>query len=344
MRYPNLTIKPHTLASCPSRLPEPGEILLWRLRGEWQLVTSERGHLYLSKAELRRARTHPNRAHGRRFAIGRSALRAILGTLAGRAADALTLIDRDADHIAVAGCDLLDGLDVVIGHAGIWIVIAIARGPIGLGIAQTSALADPVSRDQLRLDSLSNACGTGHGATLGSLAPLAGAFREVDTPHAGRWRLLDIPLSGWPARPPWPLAGWTGSTRWAGAASGKTGWPTAIGICGRRRGVVRLLASRPDDRGDILVSHACATPGVDIIDGSRSWDRTKVVGYGEPAALEQGDGSMCVPGMPVIDAQPRRHVAVDPLSGDHRTRLCALARTSRRLLTQSQSSSTTTRG
>ncbi|WP_174932873.1 hypothetical protein [Burkholderia lata] len=197
MRYPTLTITgSHTLASCPSRLPDPGEILLWRLRGEWQLVTSERGHLYLSKTELRRARTHPNRVHGRRFAIGRSALRAILGTLAGRAADELTLIDRDADHIAVAGCDLLDGLDVVVGHAGIWIVIAIARGPIGLGMAQTSALADPVSRDQLRLDSISNACGSGHGATLDSLAPLAGAFREVDTPHAGHWRLLDIPLSG----------------------------------------------------------------------------------------------------------------------------------------------------
>ncbi|VWB27226.1 hypothetical protein BLA13014_01010 [Burkholderia aenigmatica] len=197
MRYPALTIAgSHTLASCPSRPPDAGEILLWRLRGEWQLVTSEQGHLSLSKTELRRVRTHPNRAHARRFAIGRSALRAILGTLAGRAADELTLIDRDADHIAIAGCDRLDGLDVVVGHAGIWIVIAIARGPIGLGIAQTSTLADPVSRDQLRLDSISNACGRGHGATLASLAPLAGSFREVDTPHAGNWRLLDLPLSG----------------------------------------------------------------------------------------------------------------------------------------------------
>ncbi|MBN3838500.1 hypothetical protein [Burkholderia sp. Ac-20349] len=197
MRYPALTIAgSHTLASCPSRPPDAGEVLLWRLRGEWQLVTSEQGHLSLSKTELRRVRTHPNRAHARRFAIGRSALRAILGTLAGRAADELTLIDRDADHIAIAGCDRLDGLDVVVGHAGIWIVIAIARGPIGLGIAQTSTLADPVSRDQLRLDSLSNACGRGHGATLASLAPLAGSFREVDTPHAGNWRLLDLPLSG----------------------------------------------------------------------------------------------------------------------------------------------------
>ncbi|MDN7875210.1 hypothetical protein [Burkholderia aenigmatica] len=197
MRYPALTIAgSHTLASCPSRPPDAGEVLLWRLRGEWQLVTSEQGHLSLSKTELRRVRTHPNRAHARRFAIGRSALRAILGTLAGRAADELTLIDRDADHIAIADCDRLDGLDVVVGHAGIWIVIAIARGPIGLGIAQTSTLADPVSRDQLRLDSISNACGRGHGATLASLAPLAGSFREVDTPHAGNWRLLDLPLSG----------------------------------------------------------------------------------------------------------------------------------------------------
>ncbi|CAB3767504.1 MULTISPECIES: hypothetical protein [Burkholderia] len=197
MRYPSLTIaSSHTLASCPSRRPDPGEILLWRLRGEWQLLSSEQGHLCLSKSELRRARTHPNRAHGRRFAISRSALRMILGTLAGRAADALTLIERDASHLAIADCDLLDGLDVVVGHAGIWIVIAIAAGPLGLGIAQTGTLADPAFRDRLRLDSLSNACGAGHGATPASLAPAAGPFRAVETPHAGNWHLLDIPLSG----------------------------------------------------------------------------------------------------------------------------------------------------
>ncbi|WP_143329959.1 hypothetical protein [Burkholderia sp. AU31652] len=42
---------------------------------------------------------------------------------------------------------------------------------------------------------------------------------------------------------------------------------------------------------------------------------------------------MSVPGLPVIDAQPSRHVAVDPLSGDHRASLHALARTPRQLQT-----------
>ncbi|MGS0897331.1 hypothetical protein ACVBGC_33145 [Burkholderia stagnalis] len=196
MPYPTLTItRSHALTSCPSQRPDPGEILLWRLRGEWQIMTSEQGHMCLSKAELRRARMHPNRAHGRRFAIGRSAVRAILGSMIGCAADELKLIERDADHLAVADCDLLDGIDIAIGYAGIWIVIAIAHGPVGLGIAQNSALADPISRDRLRLDSISHACGIGHGATLDSLCTPPGPFREIDTPYAGNWCLLDVPLS-----------------------------------------------------------------------------------------------------------------------------------------------------
>ncbi|WP_176041986.1 hypothetical protein [Burkholderia stabilis] len=194
---PALTItRSFALASCPSRRPRPGELLLWRLRGEWQMMTSEQGHLCLSKAELRRARMHPNRAHGRRFAIGRAALRAILGTLAGRAADTLKLIERDSGHVAVADCDRLDGIDVVVGYAGIWIVIAIAEGSVGLGMAQDSAFADPLARNRLRLDSLTDACGIGHGATPRSLELSAEPFREVVTPYAGNWCLLDIPLSG----------------------------------------------------------------------------------------------------------------------------------------------------
>ncbi|HXZ09398.1 MAG TPA: hypothetical protein VEI25_15210, partial [Paraburkholderia sp.] len=55
--------------------PQPGELLLWRFRSEWRLMSRDAGYAHLSKAELTRVRNYPNPALRKRFAVSRAVLR-----------------------------------------------------------------------------------------------------------------------------------------------------------------------------------------------------------------------------------------------------------------------------
>ncbi|MDC6133989.1 hypothetical protein PPH41_40810, partial [Burkholderia gladioli] len=56
-----------------------GELRLWLLRPEWQLLSKEDAFARLSPFERKRAKCFPQPAIGKRFAVGRAVLRGILG-------------------------------------------------------------------------------------------------------------------------------------------------------------------------------------------------------------------------------------------------------------------------
>ncbi|CAB3754948.1 hypothetical protein GQ57_24895 [Burkholderia sp. MSh2] len=189
-------VRSFAISSCPPDLPRPGDLLLWRLRADWQLMTREQGHARLSSIELRRARTHPNRLSGRRYAIERSALRTILGIMTDRAPQTLPLVDLAAGRVGFAECDAFNTTSAAIAQAGIWIVIAITHGPVGLGILQHGAPGDPASRMQVRRESVEHACGHARQAAIDiQPVPHQSLFR-AETPDGGNWNLLDVPMTG----------------------------------------------------------------------------------------------------------------------------------------------------
>jgi hypothetical protein len=195
MSLPEITHARSLALSAYTRpLPAPGDLLLWCLRTEWQLMSKEQGHACLSHEELVRVKQYPNPTAGRRFAIGRAALRYILSTLAGCDPKAPRLVDRNSGCLSIENTELFGGTRAAVGHAGIWIVIAIANGPVGLSVEPHVIPGQSAYRDHLRLASITHACGTVHGANRESLPTPAESFCEIDTPLTGHWCLLDLPM------------------------------------------------------------------------------------------------------------------------------------------------------
>lgn len=117
------------------RLPAPGELALWLVPTEFRFVSASNVGLWLTVAERKRARIHPNAAVGRRFGVGRATLRLLLsGVLACRQHE-VKLEEGPEERIVVA--NLRDGqsVGVDIAYCGIWIVIAMAADRVGLKIA-----------------------------------------------------------------------------------------------------------------------------------------------------------------------------------------------------------------
>lgn len=195
MNLPEIThARSLTLSSYTRKLPEPGDLLLWCLRTEWQLMSKEQGHACLSQEELMRMRQYPNPTVGRRFAIGRAALRYILATLARCDPKVPRLFERSSRCLSIENTDLFGATRVAVGHAGIWIVIAIANGPVGLSVESHVIPGRSAYRDHLRLASIAHANSGMHGATPDALPAHRDSFCEIDTPLAGRWCLLDLPM------------------------------------------------------------------------------------------------------------------------------------------------------
>ncbi|WP_124699876.1 hypothetical protein [Burkholderia cenocepacia] len=195
MNLPEIThARSLALSSYTWPLPASGDLLLWRLRTEWQLMSKEQGHACLSRDELLRMKQYPNPTAGRRFAIARAALRYILATLAGCDPKVPRFVDQDSGRLSIENTDLFGATRAAVGHAGIWIIIAIANGPVGLSVEPHVVRGQSAYRDHLRLASITHACGTPHDVARAALPTPAGTFFEIDTPLTGHWCLLDLPM------------------------------------------------------------------------------------------------------------------------------------------------------
>ncbi|MBI0329340.1 hypothetical protein [Burkholderia plantarii] len=205
---PDVTFSAHALAEQPPYCAQPlrdGELRLWLLRPEWQLLSKEDAFARLSRYERKRARCFPQPAIGKRFAVGRAVLRGILGGIVGTRPEALELVDHESGRVTLAEPRADAALDVAITYAGIWILIGVSAQPIGLATAFSVGDAmDHDAQQRVRLTSVASAAratpDAGAGSeSLASVQVEAGPdphAHRVHTHDAGSWRVIDLPMPG----------------------------------------------------------------------------------------------------------------------------------------------------
>ncbi|WP_186164318.1 4'-phosphopantetheinyl transferase family protein [Burkholderia gladioli] len=195
----DVTFSAHALAEQPPFCAQPlrdGELRLWLLRPEWQLLSKEDAFARLSPFERKRARCFPQPAIGKRFAVGRAVLRGILGGMLGVAPQALELADHESGRVTLGSPATAEPLEIAVAYAGIWILIGVSTQPLGLATA--FSVGEAVDRDEqhrIRLASVAHAAGTLSAAGYLS-QPLEEHAHRVHTHDAGSWRVLDLPMPG----------------------------------------------------------------------------------------------------------------------------------------------------
>jgi hypothetical protein len=116
------------------RPPVPGELFIWLVPTEFRYASASNIGNWLSVAERRRARLHPNSALGRRFGVARATLRLVLSHMFGCRPDEVEIEDNPDERITVRDPKSGATVGADVACSGIWIVIAVAAGNIGLGV------------------------------------------------------------------------------------------------------------------------------------------------------------------------------------------------------------------
>jgi hypothetical protein len=122
--------------------PGPGELVLWRLRTEWQFVSAMDSGIWLTPNERKRLRTYRNSAVGKRFGVARTVLRMILAAMFACDPGDVRIEETPDERLQIN--NEIDGRAVHIDLAvtGIWIVIAASAQGVGV------ALAAPATNDE----------------------------------------------------------------------------------------------------------------------------------------------------------------------------------------------------
>jgi hypothetical protein len=130
--------------------PAPGEVCLWLVPTEFRFASASNIGNWLSAAERKRARLHPNSALGRRFGVARATLRLVLSHMLDCEPQDVNVDDEPDDRIVVTLPDGERALHVDVAYSGIWIVIAVASARIGLGLTvETAGAHDDAAKKAL---------------------------------------------------------------------------------------------------------------------------------------------------------------------------------------------------
>jgi hypothetical protein len=164
------------------RPPAPGEAYVWLVPTEFRFASASNIGSWLSVAERRRTRLHPNSALGRRFGVARATLRLVLSHMLGCRPDDVELQDGPDERIEVSDPRAGGEIGVDVAYSGIWIVIAVASAKIGLGLAVEPSGDDARDRGALREQA----------ARIG----MNRAGGETDAQAPGAWHGLLLPMPG----------------------------------------------------------------------------------------------------------------------------------------------------
>jgi len=165
--------------------PAPGEVCLWLVPSEFRFASASNIGNWLSPAERKRARLHPNSALGRRFGVARATLRLVLSHMLHCEPDQVGVEDEPGERIVVTH-PLVEGtIHVDVAYSGIWIVIAVASTRIGLGLTVETIGAHDTDARQLMW---------GEAARIGRLRAAHGTMHDDASPPD--WRGLTLPMPG----------------------------------------------------------------------------------------------------------------------------------------------------
>ncbi|SAK53078.1 hypothetical protein AWB76_01804 [Caballeronia temeraria] len=114
--------------------PAPGEVCLWLVPSEFRFASASNIGNWLSLAERKRARLHPNSALGRRFSVARATLRLVLSHMLNCEPQDVGVEDEPDDRVVVTHPNVEGAIHVDVAYSGIWIVLAVASAKIGLGL------------------------------------------------------------------------------------------------------------------------------------------------------------------------------------------------------------------
>ena len=165
--------------------PAPGEVCLWLVPSEFRFASASNIGSWLSLAERKRTRLHPNSALGRRFGVARATLRLVLSHMLDCEPHEVGVDDGPGERVVVTHPSAGGAIYVDVAYSGIWIVIAVASTRIGLGLTVETAGVHDAGARKLMWD---------EAARIGRTRAAHGEAGDDTAPDG--WHGLTLPMPG----------------------------------------------------------------------------------------------------------------------------------------------------
>ncbi|QGZ65354.1 4'-phosphopantetheinyl transferase family protein [Paraburkholderia acidisoli] len=189
------------------RLPAPGELMLWRLRAEWDATTRGLSPLDIPRKEQHRAIRGLSPALGKRYLVSRVFLRHTLSTMLGCTPAEIELHDHTEGELILRNPVRSPALEIRVAYAGVWILLAMSQRRLAIGAAVPEpVLRQPVqspfddARDRLYRESALRLC-LPHDArdtrdAWPAIVSQNGAALIAETEAGGQIHVVDLPMPG----------------------------------------------------------------------------------------------------------------------------------------------------
>lgn len=198
--------------------PAPGEIFVFRFRSQWQRVSAQDSAQWLTQDETRRAALLPSPALRYRYISSRAVLRLAVARMLGCQPDTVELRDDTRGRMFAQDATGNMVLCADVAYAGVWIMLGISAGYLGLGTSLPSykmasdddaSLAGRVpghasppsdalrfSKQRARDNSLLSAAGHRSAIDHSSLALGESVSALASVPKSEPWHVFDLPMPG----------------------------------------------------------------------------------------------------------------------------------------------------
>lgn len=190
-----------------NRLPAHGELMLWRLRAEWDATTRHLSPLDIPRKEQHRAIRGLSPALGKRYLVSRVFLRHTLSTMLGCEPREIELHEHAEGELKLMNPACSPAIEIRVAYAGVWILLAISRRQLAIGatvpdplvVRRPTPLQVGETRDRLYRESalrLSAMRPDRAQDAWPAIISQHGAKLIAETPAGGQIHVIDLPMPG----------------------------------------------------------------------------------------------------------------------------------------------------